>query len=108
MGNAGNITAYWMGYKEYCAPFESITAGELSGEGAESLPRDASHLVVKAITEALHRLGSGTKACGSRRTTSTRTARGLGSSARAVVAAVTAANALVPEASRRAGTGSCS
>jgi len=30
---------------------------ELSGEGAETLPRDASHLVVKAITEALHRLG---------------------------------------------------
>ncbi len=40
---------------------ETLDSGELefelSGEGAESLPRDASHLVVRAITEALHRLG---------------------------------------------------
>ena len=40
---------------------ETLASGELefelSGEGAESLPRDATHLVVKALTEALHRLG---------------------------------------------------
>ena len=40
---------------------ETLDSGELefelSGEGADTLPRDASHLVVKAITEALHRLG---------------------------------------------------
>jgi threonine synthase len=29
VGNAGNITAYWKGYKEYSAPFESETAGTL-------------------------------------------------------------------------------
>jgi threonine synthase len=29
VGNAGNISAYWKGYKEYCAPFES-TAGILA------------------------------------------------------------------------------
>src|ERR687889_983939 len=29
VGNAGNITAYWKGYKEYAAPFESETAGTL-------------------------------------------------------------------------------
>ena len=29
VGNAGNITAYWKGYKEYSAPFESATAGTL-------------------------------------------------------------------------------
>ena len=29
VGNAGNITAYWKGYKEYAAPFESPTAGTL-------------------------------------------------------------------------------
>jgi threonine synthase len=29
VGNAGNITAYWKGYKEYAAPYASSTAGEL-------------------------------------------------------------------------------
>ncbi|GER24069.1 threonine synthase [Zafaria cholistanensis] len=29
VGNAGNITAYWKGYKEYAAPYASNTAGEL-------------------------------------------------------------------------------
>ncbi|WP_309082084.1 threonine synthase [Zhihengliuella sp.] len=29
VGNAGNITAYWKGYKEYAAPYASETAGEL-------------------------------------------------------------------------------
>jgi homoserine kinase len=74
---------------------------ELSGEGAETLPRDASHLVVKAITEALHRLGF--RHAGLRITADNVNphGRGLGSSASAVVAAVTAANALVPESARR-------
>jgi len=29
VGNAGNISAYWKGYKEYAAPYESATAGTL-------------------------------------------------------------------------------
>jgi len=29
VGNAGNISAYWKGYKEYAAPYESATAGSL-------------------------------------------------------------------------------
>lgn len=29
VGNAGNISAYWKGYKEYCTPYESATAGSL-------------------------------------------------------------------------------
>jgi threonine synthase len=29
VGNAGNITAYWKGYQEYAAPYESATAGML-------------------------------------------------------------------------------
>jgi threonine synthase len=29
VGNAGNISAYWRGYKEYAAPYESATAGTL-------------------------------------------------------------------------------
>lgn len=84
---------------------ETLASGELefelSGEGAETLPRDASHLVVKAITEALHRLGF--RHDGLRITADNVNphGRGLGSSASAVVAAVTAANALVPDAARR-------
>lgn len=30
VGNAGNITAYWKGYKEYSEPYESATAGTLA------------------------------------------------------------------------------
>jgi homoserine kinase len=84
---------------------ETLAGGELefdlSGEGADSLPRDASHLVVRAITEALHRLGF--RHDGLRITADNVNphGRGLGSSASAVVAAVTAANALVPDAVRR-------
>ncbi|MCY0905331.1 threonine synthase [Arthrobacter sp. H14-L1] len=29
VGNAGNISAYWKGYKEYCAPYDSTTGGTL-------------------------------------------------------------------------------
>ena len=74
---------------------------ELSGEGAETLPRDASHLVVRAVTEALHRLGFRHEGLRITADNVNPHGRGLGSSASAVVAAVTAANALVPEASRR-------
>ncbi|WP_427130554.1 homoserine kinase [Pseudarthrobacter sp. S9] len=84
---------------------ETLASGELefelSGEGAESLPRDASHLMVKAITEALHRLGFRHEGLRITADNVNPHGRGLGSSASAVVAAVTAANALVPEASRR-------
>ena len=84
---------------------ETLDSGELefelSGEGAESLPRDASHLVVRAITEALHRLGFRHEGLRITADNVNPHGRGLGSSASAVVAAVTAANALVPEKSRR-------
>ncbi len=74
---------------------------DLRGEGAETLPRDASHLVVRAMEAAFERLGfrhSGLKVTADNVNPH---GRGLGSSASAVVAAVSAANALVPEASRR-------
>ncbi|BCW71979.1 homoserine kinase [Arthrobacter sp. NicSoilB8] len=84
---------------------ETLASGELefelSGEGAESLPRDATHLVVKALTEALHRLGFRHEGLRITADNVNPHGRGLGSSASAVVAAVSAANALVPEASRR-------
>lgn len=74
---------------------------ELSGEGAATLPRDASHLVVRAIETAFGRLGyrrSGLKITAQNVNPH---GRGLGSSASAVVAAVSAANALVPEEARQ-------
>ncbi|MEO5778568.1 MULTISPECIES: homoserine kinase [Arthrobacter] len=84
---------------------ETLASGELefelSGEGADSLPRDATHLVAKAITEALHRLGYRHEGLRITADNVNPHGRGLGSSASAVVAAVSAANALVPEAARR-------
>jgi homoserine kinase len=74
---------------------------ELSGEGAETLPRDASHLVIRAMEAAFERLGyrhGGLKVIAENVNPH---GRGLGSSASAVVAAVSAANALVPEAAQR-------
>ncbi|MEV7661088.1 homoserine kinase [Paenarthrobacter sp. NPDC089316] len=84
---------------------ETLTTGELefelSGEGADTLPRDATHLVVRAIDLALERLGF--QHSGLRITADNVNphGRGLGSSASAVVAAVTAANALVPLEARQ-------
>jgi homoserine kinase len=74
---------------------------DLRGEGADTLPRDASHLVIRAMETAFERLGfrhGGLKVTAENVNPH---GRGLGSSASAVVAAVSAANALVPEASRR-------
>jgi homoserine kinase len=74
---------------------------ELAGEGSETLPRDASHLVVKAINAALARLGFRHAGLRIIADNVNPHGRGLGSSACAVVAAVVAANALVPAASQR-------
>ncbi|WP_346959156.1 homoserine kinase [uncultured Arthrobacter sp.] len=74
---------------------------ELSGEGADTLPRDASHLVAKALTEALHLLGFRHEGLRITADNVNPHGRGLGSSAAAVVAAASAANALVPAESRR-------
>jgi len=74
---------------------------ELSGEGADTLPRDASHLVVRAMDAAFERLGY---RHGGLKVTALNVnphGRGLGSSASAVVAAVSAANAMVPARSQR-------
>jgi homoserine kinase len=74
---------------------------DLRGEGADTLPRDASHLVIRAMEAAFERLGfrhGGLKVTADNVNPH---GRGLGSSASAVVAAVSAANALVPEANRR-------
>lgn len=84
---------------------ETLATGELlfelGGEGADSLPRDASHLVVKAMNLAFERLGYRHSGLNVRAENVNPQGRGLGSSASAVVAAVSAANALVPAAARR-------
>ena len=74
---------------------------DLRGEGADTLPRDGSHLVVRAMDAAFERLGfrhGGLKVTAENVNPH---GRGLGSSASAVVAAVSAANAMVPAANRR-------
>ena len=67
---------------------------EIFGEGAEDLPRDSSHLVVKAINSGLH--AADVHAPGLKVTCHNNIpqSRGLGSSASAAVAGVVAANTL--------------
>lgn len=68
---------------------------DVAGEGADSLPRDKRHLVVKALREVFAVLGGQPRGlevvCANR----IPQARGLGSSSAAIVAAVVAARALV-------------
>lgn len=71
---------------------------ELTGEGADQVPQDASHLVVKAMQTAWKAVGllelPGLHIKAHNRIPHS---RGLGSSASAIVAGVTAANGLLPE-----------
>lgn len=71
---------------------------EVAGEGAASVPRDGSHLVVRAMAAAFDRLGVRPPGLALRCTNRIPHARGLGSSAAAIVAGVLAARALVPDA----------
>jgi homoserine kinase len=73
-------------------------AFELSGEGADTLPRDESHLVVRTLDAALARLGYARSGLLLRAENVSPHGRGLGSSASATVAAVLAAAALVEPA----------
>jgi homoserine kinase len=74
---------------------DSGLAVDVAGEGADTLPRDRRHLVVKALREAFTVLGGQPRGlevvCANR----IPQARGLGSSSAAIVAAVVAARALV-------------
>ena len=68
---------------------------DIAGEGADTLPRDKRHLLVKALRATFDRLGGQPRGlevvCANRIPQS----RGLGSSSAAIVAAVVAARALV-------------
>lgn len=73
---------------------------DLSGEGADELPRDPSHLVVRCIDATLERAGFSR---GGLKITAENViphGRGLGSSASAIVSGVLAGNALLPEGER--------
>ena len=68
---------------------------EVSGEGADRLPRDGRHLVVASLRAAFDRLGGQPRGLALSCTNRIPQARGLGSSSAAIVAAVLAARALV-------------
>ncbi|MFW7413608.1 homoserine kinase [Demequina sp. SO4-18] len=70
---------------------------EIEGEGADSLPRDESHLVVRALREALDQVGASQVGLVIHATNRIPHGRGLGSSAAAVVAGIWAARGLIAE-----------
>lgn len=66
---------------------------EIEGEGADTLPRDASHLVIAAFHRACATFGLGTPSVRLQAVNRIPQARGMGSSAEAIVAGITAAAA---------------
>lgn len=69
----------------------------IEGEGADSLPRDESHLVVRALREALDYVGASQVGLTIRAVNRIPHGRGLGSSAAAAVAGICAARGLIAE-----------
>ena len=69
---------------------------DVQGQGADRLPRDDRHLVVTSLRAAFDRLGGQPGGLEVRCTNRIPQARGLGSSSAAIVAAVLAAQQLVP------------
>jgi homoserine kinase len=72
----------------------------VSGEGAETLPEDESHLIAKIILDRWAALGVAAAGLEIDATNAIPHGRGLGSSAAAVVSALTAADALLPRGVR--------
>ncbi|WP_296666952.1 homoserine kinase [Demequina sp.] len=70
---------------------------DIAGEGADTLPRDESHLVVQALRAALDQVGASQTGLHIRAVNRIPHGRGLGSSAAAVVAGIVAARALIAE-----------
>jgi homoserine kinase len=67
---------------------------DVTGEGSDVLPRDASHLVVRCVTEGLDDLGVRAPGLALRAHNTIPHGRGLGSSSAAIVAGLVAARAL--------------
>lgn len=80
---------------------------EVDGEGASDVPRDERHLVVVALRAAFDRLGQQPAGLAVRCTNRIPHARGLGSSSAAIVAAIVAARALVPDGEQRLDDAAC-
>ena len=70
---------------------------EITGEGADLLPRDGSHLVARTLRDAFQRFGAEPAGISVRCTNHIPQGRGLGSSAAAIVAGVLAAAALTAD-----------
>jgi len=70
---------------------------EIEGEGAETLPRDETHLMVRAIRAGLDAVGASQTGLMIRATNRIPHGRGLGSSAAAVVAGLAAVRGLIAE-----------
>jgi homoserine kinase len=71
---------------------------EVAGEGAQDLPRDESHLLVRSLRAVFDRLGGQPTGLSVSCHNRIPQARGLGSSSAAICAALVAARALVPGA----------
>jgi len=82
---------------EVRAVASSAVTLEIEGEGADVLPRDESHLVVRALRAALDRVGASQVGLSIRAVNRIPHGRGLGSSAAAVVAGISAARGLIAE-----------
>ena len=80
---------------EVAGPQDPPVTVHVAGEGADDLPRDASHLVVRALHLTCTRFGVQAPRVVLRATNRIPHGRGLGSSAAAAVAGVLAARALV-------------
>lgn len=76
---------------------------EVSGEGASDVPRDASHLVVRAMDATFVRLGVPTPPVTLTCRNRIPHARGLGSSSAAIVGGIALARALVVDGAHRLG-----
>jgi homoserine kinase len=76
-------------------------AVDVTGEGADRLPRTERHLVVRALRAGFDALGGQPPGLEVRCANSIPHSRGLGSSAAAIVAGVLAARALVPDGAER-------
>ena len=74
---------------------------DATGEGADSIPRDESHLIIRTIRTTLEGLGASATGLSLAGVNRIPHGRGLGSSAAAICAGVLLARALVPDGAER-------
>lgn len=79
---------------------DGIFRAQVAGEGASALPTDESHLIIRTVRDTLESAGFSAAGLRLRAENVIPHGRGLGSSAAAIVSAVLAANALLPDGAR--------